>query len=169
MDVEQRAIEEVTPYPNNPRVLSPAAIAACASSIKAFGWRQPIVVDAEGVIVAGHMRHAAALTLGLDTVPVHVAGGLTEEEVRAYRLADNATSDLGQWDTDLQQAEMRAIELGDLGFDWTDFGLELQAPAADTGPSREQAAAAAEREAGEAGQSGEGEDGHECPSCGFRW
>ena len=176
MDVETRKIEEVQPYPRNPRVLSPRAIAACAASIKAFGWRQPIVVDEAGVIVAGHMRHAAALSLGLDEVPVHVARGLTGEEVAAYRLADNATSDLGVWDTDLQQAEMRAIELGDVGFDWPDFGLALLAEAtAPEGNAQQRRAQAARGEAGAAeagtdGDGGEGDDaGHTCPSCGFRW
>ena len=179
MDVEMRKIEEVQPYPRNPRVLSPQAIAACAASIKAFGWRQPIVVDEAGVIVAGHMRHAAAMSLGLDEVPVHVATGLTEQEVVAYRLADNSTADLGQWDIDLQQAEMRAIDVGDVSFDWSDFGLELaeDPPAsAPDGNAQQRAAQAARGEDGAEADAGagddggdEGTDGHTCPSCGFRW
>ena len=156
MDVEMRKIEEVRAYERNPRILTPAAIAAIAaiaSSIKAFGWRQPIVVSQEGVIVAGHMRLAAAITLGLDEVPVHVARGLTEEEVKAYRLADNATSDLGRWDDDLKQEEMRAIDLGDFNFDWPDFGLEL---AVDTTPPDSSSGGNAQQQAAKAARGGRG-------------
>lgn len=97
MHIEDWSITKVRPYPNNPRVLRNAA-EKVAESIKAFGWRQPIVVDADGVIIAGHSRHAAATLLKLKTVPVHVATDLTPEQVRALRIADNKTASFAAWD-----------------------------------------------------------------------
>ena len=88
MKVEQRAISTIRPYEANPRVNDPA-VDAVARSIEEFGFRQPIVVDEEGVIVVGHTRLKAAAKLGLAMVPVHVAKDLTPEQRRAYRIADN--------------------------------------------------------------------------------
>jgi ParB-like chromosome segregation protein Spo0J len=92
LTVEWRPLDALTPYPQNARVLSSKAVAKVAASIKAFGWRQPIVVDAAGVIIAGHTRLLAAQSLGLKAVPVLVADDLTPAQVRAYRLADNRTA-----------------------------------------------------------------------------
>ena len=168
MNVEMRRVEEVRPYPDNPRVLSPEAIQAVANSIRAFGFRQPIVVDEEGVVIAGHMRLAAAVTLGLDEVPVHVADSLTEDEARAYRLADNSTADLGQWDLSLRLGEMQAIDLNGFAVDWSDFGLVLpqQEEAGEAGPpEKERVSFEATRRDPDADEG----EGHTCPSCGFRW
>ncbi|MFO7958103.1 MAG: ParB N-terminal domain-containing protein, partial [Candidatus Brocadiia bacterium] len=85
MDVELKSIDEVKPYEQNPRQ-NDEAVEAVANSIREFGFRQPIVVDEDGVIVAGHTRFKAAQKLGLEKVPVHVAEGLTPEQIRAYRL-----------------------------------------------------------------------------------
>jgi len=81
--IELRPIDEVTPYVNNPRI-NDAAVDAVAASLKEFGFRQPIVVDAGGVIIVGHTRWKAAKKLGLAKVPVHVATDLTEAQVKAY-------------------------------------------------------------------------------------
>ena len=91
MIVTHRRLDSIRPYPGNPRHNHPA-IDAVARSQQEFGYRQPIVVDADGVIVVGHTRHKAALKLGLTEVPVHVAAGLTPAQTRAYRLADNRTA-----------------------------------------------------------------------------
>src|SRR5262249_18017724 len=98
------------------------AVDAVANSIREFGWRAPIVVDAEGVIICGHTRYKAALKLGLETVPVHVAVDLTPEQIRAYRIADNQTASLSEWDYDLLPIELAGLQeanyaLGLLGFD----------------------------------------------------
>jgi ParB-like chromosome segregation protein Spo0J len=90
-------LDRVRPYEQNPRVISDVAIDKVAASIKAFGWRQPIVVDDDGVILAGHTRFEAAKKLGLERVPVHVASGLSPEAARAYRLADNRTHEEARW------------------------------------------------------------------------
>jgi DNA modification methylase len=120
MKVELRTTAEVKPYPGNPRV-NDAAIDAVAASIREFGWRVPIVVNADGVVVCGHTRLKAAAKLGLDQVPVHVATDLTSEQVRAYRLADNQSAALSTWDYDLLLIELAGLkeanyDLGLLGF-----------------------------------------------------
>src|SRR5581483_3254500 len=97
MHVEMRLLTSIHPYENNPR-LNDAAVEAVAASIKEFGFRQPCVVDEDGVIIVGHTRYKAALKLGLTEVPVHVAVGLTPAQAKAYRLADNQTAQLSGWD-----------------------------------------------------------------------
>src|SRR5215471_13341133 len=114
MQVEMRSVNTITPYDNNPRVNDPA-VDAVAASIKEFGFRQPIVVDEEGVIIVGHTRYKAALKLGLETVPVHVAKGLTPAQAKAYRLADNQTATMSQWDDDKLVTELMALQ--ETGFD----------------------------------------------------
>src|SRR3989440_10938448 len=99
MQVEMRPITSIRPYDNNPRVNDPA-VDAVARSIQEFGFRQPIVVDEAGVIIVGHTRYKAALKLGLSAVPVHVAVGLTPEQAKAYRIADNQTAQLSGRDLD---------------------------------------------------------------------
>src|SRR5690242_11027623 len=105
MLVELRDIRTIQPYANNPR-RNDHAVAAVAASIQAFGFRQPIVVDEAGIIVVGSTRYKAALLLGLEQVPVHVATGLTPAQVKAYRLADNKTAELAEWDDTLLVQEI---------------------------------------------------------------
>ena len=119
MDVVMMSIKDVKPYEKNPRI-NDNAVEAVANSIKEFGWRQPIVVDKDNVIIAGHTRWKAAKRLKMKEVPVIVASDLDEEQVRAYRIADNSTGELATWDFDI---------LGDIlpeiGYDMTDFGLDI--------------------------------------------
>ena len=119
MRVRDIPLSQVRPYEGNPRD-NDRAVQAVAESIREFGWQQPIVVDADMTIIAGHTRYRAAQALGLETVPVVVADGLTPEQVAAYRLADNKTAELADWD-----AELLAVELdGLLDFDMGRFGFE---------------------------------------------
>jgi hypothetical protein len=121
MKIDIRPIAEIKPYPNNPRI-NDDAVDAVASSIKEFGFRQPIVVDTDGVIICGHTRFKAAQKLGLEKVPIHVATDLTPEQIKAYRIADNKSSELADWNFDLLP-----IELGDLqtnGFDLSLLGFD---------------------------------------------
>src|ERR1035437_2760445 len=111
-------IEKPIDYPQNARKWSKFAISKVASSIKAFGWRQPIVVDSEGVIVIGHLRRAAGRSLGMAECPVHVAADLSPAKIRALRLADNRTNQEADWDM-----EMLATEFGELKA--LDFDLSL--------------------------------------------
>lgn len=136
MSVELRPLDAVRPYANNPRQ-NDDAVEAVAESIRRFGFRQPIVVDADGVIVAGHTRFRAAQRLGLATVPVHVATDLIADEIRAYRLADNKTAELASWDTSMLSIELDALR--GAGIDWTLLGFDeeelakLLAPAGTEG------------------------------------
>lgn len=114
MQIELRRTSEITPYDRNPRQ-NKVAVDAVARSIQEFGFRQPIVVDQEGVIVIGHTRWKAALKLGPDAVPVHIAKDLTPEQAKAYRLADNRTAEMAQWDYELLPIEL--AELKELDFD----------------------------------------------------
>jgi ParB-like chromosome segregation protein Spo0J len=112
--IEFRSIDSIRPYEKNPRV-NDDAVDAVAASLKEFGFRSPIVVDGDGVIICGHTRLKAAQKLGLAKVPVHVAKDLTPDQVKALRIADNKTSDLSDWDYDILPIEL--AELQDAGFD----------------------------------------------------
>ena len=121
MKVENYPIESVIPYARNPRKNDEAATKV-AASIKEFGWQQPIVVDSEMVIIAGHTRLLAAQRLGLDEVPVAIAADLSPEQVKAYRLADNRVSEESSWDSDLLPIELD--ELKGFGFDLKLLGFD---------------------------------------------
>ena len=118
MDIVWKRLDEITPYENNPRD-NDQAVDAVASSIKEFGFKVPIVIDAQGVIVAGHTRHKAAKKLGLEKVPCIVADDLSDEQIRAFRLADNKTAELADWNEDLLAQELAEIE----DIDMTLFGF----------------------------------------------
>jgi len=136
MKVQQRKIDQIRPYEGNPRQ-NDDAVDAVAKSIREFGFRQPIVVDADGVIVAGHTRFKAAQKLGLEKVPVHVAQGLSPEQVRAYRLADNATRDLSEWDYELLPIELGELQEAGYELDLIGFDEERLAEVMDTGEVKE--------------------------------
>ena len=121
MKIEQKTLDEIRPYEHNPR-LNDDAVDVVAASIREFGFRQPIVVDEDGVIIVGHTRYKAAQKLGLDKVPVHVAKGLSPEQIKAYRIADNKTSEIAEWNYELLPLELSQLkdanfDLGLLGFD----------------------------------------------------
>ena len=117
MKIEQRKTSDITPYENNPRH-NDAAVEAVAASIKEFGFRQPIVIDENGVIIVGHTRWKAAQKLGLEKIPVHVARDLTPGQARAYRIADNQTASIAEWNFDLLPVELNELKA-------VDFDLEL--------------------------------------------
>lgn len=108
MQVEQRPTASLKPYPGNPRK-NAQAVAPVVASIREFGFRVPILVDGDGVIIAGHTRLLAAQELGMDTVPVIVAADLTPEQVSAFRVADNKTNDFATWDDAALQAILRDL------------------------------------------------------------
>lgn len=119
MQVQSIKISEVKPYDKNPRK-NDDGVEAVANSIKEFGWQQPIVVDKDNVIIVGHTRYKAAKKLGMDKVPVVVADNLSPEQVKAYRLADNKTGELTDWDMGLlddELADIADIDMSDFGFD----------------------------------------------------
>lgn len=109
MKIKTVKIEEAIPYVRNPRQ-NKAAIAKVSASLKEFGWQQPIVVDKDMVVIAGHTRLEAARTLGMDKVPVQVAEDLTDAQVKAYRIADNRVSQEAEWDLDLLRLELSDLD-----------------------------------------------------------
>ena len=105
LKVEMWNIEDIKPYPANPRKISPRAVDAVARSISRFGFRVPLILDRHGVIIAGHTRLLAAQQLGLKQVPVHVAQNLTAAQARALRIADNQTATIAEWNEELLAQE----------------------------------------------------------------
>lgn len=124
LKIEYLNIDEIKPYPNNPRK-NDGAVDAVANSIAEFGFKVPIVVDKDKVIIAGHTRLKAAEKLGLTSVPVISADDLTDEQVKAFRLADNKTAELAEWDElklDEELAEVADIDMSAFGFEIGSFG-----------------------------------------------
>lgn len=121
MQIVEMKIDEVIPYEKNPRK-NEAAVKYVANSIKEFGFKVPIVIDENNVIVAGHTRLKAAKKLKLETVPCVIADDLTEEQIKAFRLADNKVSEKAEWDFDLLGEELDDL-LED--FNMEDFGFEF--------------------------------------------
>ncbi len=129
MKIDMRPVAEIKPYEKNPR-LNDSAVEAVARSISEFGFRQPIVVDEDGVVVVGHTRLKAAVKLGMKEVPVHVARDLTPAQRKAYRIADNQTASLAEWDLDLLPLELTElqgmdVDLSLLGFDEDELAAYL--------------------------------------------
>jgi DNA modification methylase len=125
MHVEMRPIGDLQPYANNPRH-NDDAVEAVAASIREFGWNVPIVCDENLVIIAGHTRLKAARKLGLTTVPVYIARGLSPAQAKAYRIADNQTATMSSWDDDKLPLELMALQQAGFGLDLTGFsGDEL--------------------------------------------
>jgi DNA modification methylase len=123
MHVEMRPIGSIRPYENNPRH-NDAAVDAVAASIREFGWRVPIVCDEQLVVICGHTRLKAAHKLGLAEVPVHIATGLTQAQARAFRLADNQTAALSQWDEDKLPLELAALQEQGFNLELTGFDAD---------------------------------------------
>ena len=122
MKVEELALSDIKPYKNNPRKNDEAA-KYVAESIKQFGFKVPIVIDKNNVIVCGHTRYKAAKKLKLKKVPCIMADDLTEEQIKAYRLADNKTGEFAEWDLDLLNIELDGLNFTDI--DMSDFGFDL--------------------------------------------
>jgi ParB-like chromosome segregation protein Spo0J len=121
MKITYKKLAELVPYENNPRDNADAVLYV-AASIQEFGFKVPIVITAEGVIVAGHTRYLAAQQIGLAEVPCIVADDLTEEQVKAYRLADNKTAEMSAWDMEKLEQELAAVSM----FAMDDFGFDLR-------------------------------------------
>lgn len=120
MDIIYKGIGEITPYEKNPRK-NDEAVKYVAASIKEFGFKVPIVIDRNGVIVAGHTRYKAAIKLKMHEVPCIVADDLTEEQVKAFRLADNKVAEQAAWDFELLTDELNGI----FDIDMSEFGFDL--------------------------------------------
>jgi len=154
---------KIIPYARNPRK-NTAAVAIVKASLKEYGWQQPIVVDKENVIVAGHTRYLAALELGLTEAPVHVADDLTPAQAKAYRLMDNKSHERAEWDM-----ELLALEISDLkeeGFDLDLTGFDAgELAGIDLLNEGDQEPESSTKEI----DTDEYQLGHRCPRCGFEF
>jgi len=121
MKIEIADITSIKPYENNPRKLKDAAIEKVAMSLKEYGFRQPIVVDKDRIIVVGHTRYRASKKLGFKEVPITVADNLTPEQINAYRIADNRTAEESEWDSELLKMEIKELEAKDFKLDLLGF------------------------------------------------
>ena len=119
MNIQNIALADVHPYARNPRK-NDEAVKSVAASIREFGFLVPLVIDGNHEIVAGHTRYKAAKSLGMKTVPCVIADELTEDQIRAFRLADNKVGEMAAWDMDLLP-----IELADIAMPMADFGFEV--------------------------------------------
>ncbi len=132
MDIKLVSPEDILPYQRNPRNNN-EAVEVVAASIEEYGFRQPIVIDEDNVILAGHTRHLASLQLGLEKVPVHIAANLNEAQKQSFRLMDNKASELSTWDRDMLKAEL--AEIANFDFDMTLTGFSLEEIARLSGDS----------------------------------
>lgn len=123
MKIVYKKPSDLIPYKNNPRI-NDSAVDAVAASIREFGFKNPIIIDGKGEIVCGHTRQKAAMQLGITKVPCIIADDLTEEQIKAFRLADNKTAELADWDYDLLNLEIQDI----MDIDMEEFGFELFDP-----------------------------------------
>lgn len=121
MNVQEIKLKDIKPYGKNPRK-NDNAVPYVAESIKQFGFKVPIVIDKNNVIVAGHTRYKAARKLGFKSAPCIIADDLTDEQIKAFRLADNKVSEKAEWDLDLLDSEIEGI----FDIDMTDFGFEFE-------------------------------------------
>lgn len=126
MQIEELYTKELIPYSNNPRN-NESAVDAVAASIKEFGFKVPIIIDKDNVIVAGHTRLKAALKIGLEKVPCIKADDLTPEQLKAFRLADNKVGELATWDFAKLEEELTEIDL-----DMSAFGFVEEDDETDT-------------------------------------
>ena len=119
MEIKELPVKDLVAYEKNTKIHTAEQVETIANSIKQFGWKQPIVIDKNGVVVVGHGRLEAAKKLKLKKVPCVVADDLTDDEIRAYRIADNKANE-SEWDFGLLEAE-----LNEIGIDMSAFGLEI--------------------------------------------
>lgn len=146
MKIKEIKIRDLKPYKNNPR-FNDDAVDKVVASIKEFGWKVPVVIDKEGVVIAGHTRLRAAEKLGIEKVPCIIADDLTDEQVKAFRLVDNKTAEIAGWDItklanelsvinviDMQKFGFEANEFDEISVD--DFGEEFELPSGEQNPIR---------------------------------
>lgn len=124
MQIEEVKTSDLKPYENNPRN-NDSAVDAVAASIKEFGFKVPIIIDKDNVIVAGHTRLKAAQKIGLEKVPCIKADDLTPEQLKAFRLADNKVGELATWDFEKLEEELAELDALNLDFEMSDFGFDV--------------------------------------------
>ena len=132
MNIVNKKIGELKPYENNPRH-NENAVPYVVESIKRYGFKNPIIIDKDNVIVAGHTRYLASKELGLNEVPCIVADDLTEDEIKEFRLVDNRTAEMSEWDDELLASELEDIDFGDFDFGFGDDEIDPYDNSGDVG------------------------------------
>jgi ParB-like chromosome segregation protein Spo0J len=163
MKIEQIRTSDLIPYARNSRTHDDAQVAQIAGSIREFGFTNPVLIDADNGIIAGHGRVMAAGKLGMDKVPCIRLAHLTDTQKRAYVIADNKLALNAGWDEEmlgLELADLRELDfdLGLLGFDAEEIEAALNPPEQDDTPPDDFA---------DVDENIDTE--HECPKCGYRW
>ena len=153
------AVADLKPYENNPRVISPEAVNACAESIKQCGSLDPIEVDENNVILSGYTRRLALMQLHVETADVVRYTGLTEEQKQKYRLLANKTGEFTGWDFSKLEQELKEVDFGDFDFD---FDSDIPDPTASG--AAEETAPDSFKEYDE-----DIKTEHKCPACGYEW
>jgi hypothetical protein len=115
--------DSLIPYENNPRI-NEKAVQRVVDSVQNFGWKVPIVIDENNIVLAGHTRLKAAEMMNLKEVPVHIAKDMTDEQKTAFRIMDNKSQEYAEWDNKLLSAEFEKLALGDYDFEMTGFDIE---------------------------------------------
>lgn len=157
MKIIEKRLSELHPYENNPRN-NDSAVEFVANSIQEFGFKTPIVIDKNNVIVCGHTRYKAAKKLKMSTVPCIMADDLTDEQIKAFRLVDNKTAEFSEWNLDRLDVEMTEIERNDIDMTMFGFGFD-----SDYGDEEEQVDESIDT-------SSEKEKlRYRCPKCGYRF
>lgn len=124
MEIIYKSTKEIKPYENNPRNNN-EAVEKVAVSITDYGFRVPIIIDSNNVIVAGHTRYKAALKIGCESIPCIVIDDLTPEQIRAYRLVDNKTAEYSSWDFEMLEKELKSLDIDISEFEFPDLGETL--------------------------------------------
>ena len=124
MKIIEKRLDEIHPYENNPRI-NDGAVQFVMNSILEFGFKIPIIIDGEGTIVCGHTRYKAAKKLKMKTVPCILVDDLDEDQIKAYRLADNRVGEFSEWNTDKLDVEMNELERMDIDMTMFGFGYEV--------------------------------------------
>lgn len=161
IEISMINIEKIKPYENNPRI-NDDAVEAVAKSIKSFGFKSPIIVDKDLIIIAGHTRLKAAEKLGLKQVPTVIATNLTKKQAKALRIADNKTGELAEWDISKLVPELKDLKSDDfdmssLGFSEFELASMLNPTIEDDGQSIDDYEEPEKKE----------EHDYICPECGF--
>ena len=155
MEIRNVPIEKIQEYENNPRRIPEIAVKTLVNSIREFGFKVPVVLDENYVIVAGHTRLLAARELGLTEVPCIVADDLNAEQIKAFRLVDNKAGELTGWDFEKLDLELEALDI-----DMSDFGFNIDELTQTEAMTSEEI---------ETDEFAEKKFKHECPRCGFKF
>lgn len=162
MEITEKRLEELKPYDNNPRK-NDKAVEALVESIKEFGFRVPLIISNENVIISGHTRYKAAEELELEIVPCIVADKLTADEVKQFRIVDNKTQELAKWDFAALAEELESITTINMDA----FGFAAFSD--DNGEPVEITSSLNEGEEVDLDDFDDDQFDHECPECGFKW